>query len=320
MCLGRTESRSSLASSAAASHRTLIIFATCSRGARPQGERRIRSMSAHGGRPPVSTRSKPRANSGSTRERFRLERQFGQSIQTVGRQYLSDRIRLASAYRRALKRQSGIFAERRHCAAPPSHRRRRLGTPRTLPVEVIGQPMSLVVLARISRRCSVEEPVTVRPSPRAPERVLRGRRAAARSVPAWVVTSGPTGSDPTSSAPLPPAATIVGGPLDGTSGYSRNNNSRLRVGKRKRTIRQRASCTQSNESSRSSVYYSPHPNLRHARACRLARCCCRTSGRKIVIPETRPYTQLERCHQIRCYCADGLRNGGDSGRAENSLT
>ena len=187
--------------------------------------------------------------------------------------------------------------------------------------------MSLVVSARISRRCSVEEPVTVRPSPRAPERVLRGRRAAARSVPAWVVTSGPTGSDPTSSAPLPPAATSVGGPLDGTSGYSRNNNSRLRVGKRKRTIRQRASCTQSNESSRSSVYYSPHPNLRHARACRPARCCrrilvvnkARLWQAKIVIPETRPYTQLGRCHQIRCYCADGLRNGGDSGRAENSL-
>jgi hypothetical protein len=137
------------------------------------------------------------------------------------------------------------------------------------------EPAALLVSARISRLCSVEEPVTVRPSPRAPERVLRGRRAAARSVPAWVVTSGPTGSDPTSSAPLPPAATNVGGPLDGTSSYSHNINSRLREGKRKRTIRQRASCTQSNESSRSSVYYSPHPNLRHARACRPARCCRR---------------------------------------------
>jgi hypothetical protein len=42
------------------------------------------------------------------------------------------------------------------------------------------------------------------------------------------------------------------------------------------------------------------------------------SGRQIVIPETRPYTQLGRCYQIRCYCAGGLRDGGDSGRAGNS--
>src|SRR5262245_66429150 len=42
------------------------------------------------------------------------------------------------------------------------------------------------------------------------------------------------------------------------------------------------------------------------------------SGTKIVIPETRPYTQLGRCYQIRCYCAGGLHNGGDSDRAGNS--
>ena len=51
-------------------------------------------------------------------ERIRLERTIRASIQTVDRQHLSDRIKRASAYRRALKRQSGIFAEPRHCAAP----------------------------------------------------------------------------------------------------------------------------------------------------------------------------------------------------------
>jgi hypothetical protein len=160
------------------------------------------------------------------------------------------------------------------------------------------EPAALIVSTRIRCRYSVVEPVTVRPSPRAPERVLRGRRAAARSVPAWVITSGPTASDPTSSAPLPPAATNVGGPLDGTSSYSHNSNSR-REGKRKRTISQRASCTQSNESSRSSVYYSPHPNLRHAEPVSLPAVAAvygsstrPASGRQIVIPETRPYTQL----------------------------
>jgi hypothetical protein len=134
----------------------------------------------------------------------------------------------------------------------------------------------------------------VRQSPRAPGGVVRGRRAAARSVPAWVVTSGPTAFDPTGSAPLPPAAASVGGRLNGTSSYSQSSNSRLVERKRKQPIRQRASCTQSNERSRSSVYYSPHPNLRHARACRptavAAVCWSSTrpaSGRKIVIPETR---------------------------------
>jgi hypothetical protein len=40
------------------------------------------------------------------------------------------------------------------------------------------------------------------------------------------------------------------------------------------------------------------------------------SGRQIVIPETRPYTQLGRCYQIRCYCAGGLRNGGTAAAPE----
>jgi hypothetical protein len=64
------------------SHRTLIIFATCSRG-RSAARRAKNSLyrcavritaqsiapatSAHGGRPPVSTRSKPRASSGIAR-------------------------------------------------------------------------------------------------------------------------------------------------------------------------------------------------------------------------------------------------------------
>jgi hypothetical protein len=100
------------------------------------------------------------------------------------------------------------------------------------------EPAVLIGSTRNSRRHSVVEPVMVRQSPRAPGRVLWGRRAAARSVPAWVVTSGPTAFDPTGSAPLPPAATSVGDRLNGTSSYSQSSNSRLRERKRKHPIRQ----------------------------------------------------------------------------------
>jgi hypothetical protein len=108
-----------------------------------------------------------------------------------------------------------------------------------------------------ARGQSVEPiPIGGRPSPRAPIRVLPRWGGAATGVPARIITSGPTASDPTRSFPFPPAATP--GLLHGTSSYSQVMNSRVREGQRQRTIRQRASYTQSYKSSRNSQGCSPH--------------------------------------------------------------
>jgi hypothetical protein len=114
------------------------------------------------------------------------------------------------------------------------------------------------------RRSRSVEPITVRPSPSAPSRAVPVWRAAARGVPAGVMTSGPTASDPTSSVPLPPAVTNVAGPLDRASSRGQGLNSRVREGQRKRTIRQPASCTYRHKHCKSSEHYSPHPNLPRA--------------------------------------------------------
>ena len=103
------------------------------------------------------------------------------------------------------------------------------------------------------------EPIPVvggRPSPRAPIRVLPRWRGAAMGVPARIITSGPTASDPTRSLPFPPAATPC--LLQWTSSYSQVVNSRVRQGQRQRTIRQCPSYTQSYKSSRNSQRCSPH--------------------------------------------------------------
>jgi hypothetical protein len=121
------------------------------------------------------------------------------------------------------------------------------------------------------RRRGQSVPMPIWPSPRLPGGAVPLWGVAARRVPARVITSGPTGSDPTSSVPFPPAATS--GPLDRASSDGQDMNSRVREGQRKRKIRQRASCTQSHKSSRSREHCSPHqPSSRRLALGRISLC------------------------------------------------
>jgi hypothetical protein len=165
----------------------------------------------------------------------------------------------------------------RTCSSPGGHRQHRpRGRPdrRQLTRGADGATSracgSFHVLIRRSRSV---EPITVRPSPSAPSRAVPVWRAAARGVPAGVMTSGPTASDPTSSVPLPPAVTNVTGPLDSASRHCNNMDSRIREGQGKRTIRRRANYAHRYKRSKTSEHYSSHPNLPRAELGHIRRCC-----------------------------------------------